>query len=72
VRGTGAQALVTPEAPTGLTAWALDRLEQELAAGGIALVRLRRDWDQRTWPLATAGFFRFKEAIPDLVAPLKP
>jgi deoxyribodipyrimidine photo-lyase len=71
-RGAGAQALVTPEAPTGLTAWALDRLEPELAASGLALVRLRRDWDQRTWPLATAGFFRFKEAIPDLVAHLKP
>jgi deoxyribodipyrimidine photo-lyase len=62
--------VVTPEAPVGLTGWALDRLASRLAAHGTRLVRVRRDWDTRAWPHARAGFFKLKEKIPQLVAHL--
>ncbi|MEX5729716.1 deoxyribodipyrimidine photo-lyase [Rhodovulum iodosum] len=55
--------LVTPYAPVGPVAAALDRLEQD----GIALHRALRAFDARAWPHATHGFFRFKDRIPDLV-----
>ncbi|MCU0881121.1 MAG: hypothetical protein MUF14_00455 [Hyphomonadaceae bacterium] len=62
--------IVTPEAPVGLTGWALDRLGARLAAQGSRLVRVRRDWDSRAWPHARAGFFKLKEKIPQLIAHL--
>jgi hypothetical protein len=45
-------------------------VEKALADAGITLARPIRDWDAAAWPHATHGFFRFKENIPDLVAPL--
>jgi deoxyribodipyrimidine photo-lyase len=41
-----------------------------LGAQGIRLVRIRRDWDSRSWPHATAGFFKLKAGIPKLIAGL--
>jgi hypothetical protein len=38
-----------------------------LAAEGIALHRVRRAWDETTWPLATRGFFAFAAKIPALL-----
>ena len=32
--------------------------------------RYRRDWDTQCWPLATKGFFAFRQHIPKLVAGL--
>lgn len=52
--------VVTPWAPTGWTAAALEGL-------GVPLLRLRRDWDSACWPLATKGFFPFRESIPRLI-----
>jgi deoxyribodipyrimidine photo-lyase len=57
--------VVTPWAPVGWTATALDGL-------GIRLHRLRRDWDEACWPLATKGFFPFREKIPALIDRLRP
>ena len=57
--------VVTPVAPVGWTAEALDGL-------GVPLLRLRRDWDEACWPRATKGFFPFRESIPALVARLDP
>jgi deoxyribodipyrimidine photo-lyase len=57
--------VVTPWAPTGWTATALDGL-------GMPLHRLRRDWDEACWPLATKGFFPFRERIPALLDRLRP
>jgi deoxyribodipyrimidine photo-lyase len=34
-----------------------------LAAGGVPVVQQRRGWDARFWPLATKGFFPFREKI---------
>ncbi|WP_137178085.1 FAD-binding domain-containing protein [Roseomonas sp. AR75] len=57
--------VVTPWSPVGWTATALDGL-------GVTLHRLRRDWDEACWPLATKGFFPFRENIPALIARLHP
>lgn len=62
----GVRTVLTPEAPTGWTADALGRVGAALAARGIRLVRLRRDWDEACWPLATRGFFQFRERMPEL------
>jgi deoxyribodipyrimidine photo-lyase len=69
-KAQGIEQLVTPYAPVGPTATALSRLDRALADGEITLVRLLRPYDARAWPHATHGFFRFKEAIPALVAEL--
>ena len=68
--GTGAREIVTGAAPVGPVRQALDELEPALAARSIRLVRVRRDWDTRCWPLATKGFFPFRQHIPKLVAGL--
>ena len=35
---------------------------------GIHLTEIIRDWDSLSWPHATKGFFKFKEAIPSILA----
>jgi deoxyribodipyrimidine photo-lyase len=69
-RDEGLQQVVTPYAPTGPAAEALDRLSDGLEADGIRLCRVMRDWDAAAWPHATHGFFRFRERIPELAAGL--
>jgi deoxyribodipyrimidine photo-lyase len=56
--------VVTPWAPTGWTAAALDGLD-------VPMLRVRRAWDSACWPQATKGFFPFRERIPELVAALQ-
>lgn len=64
------EQVVTPYAPVGPAATRLRKLEKALGDTGITLARPIRDWDAAAWPHATHGFFRFKENIPDLIAPL--
>lgn len=59
----GVEQLVTPYAPIGPTAAALQRLVPLLDARGIRLVRLLRPHDRAAWPHATHGFFRFRDAV---------
>jgi deoxyribodipyrimidine photo-lyase len=66
----GARTVLLPWSPVGWTAAALVPLEAALAARGIALHRLRRDWDSLCWPRATRGFFAFREEIPRLLGEL--
>jgi deoxyribodipyrimidine photo-lyase len=66
----GVAEVVTPYAPVGLRAWALDDLSKQLERNGIRLVRVQRDWDRLTWPLATGGFFKLKERLPQLITKL--
>ena len=60
--------IITADAPVGPVKDRLDVLAPALAADGVALVRLRRAWDDVAWPRATKGFFPFKAAIPKLLA----
>ena len=63
----GLKQIITADAPVGPVKDRLDVLAPALAADGVALVRLRRAWDDVAWPLATRGFFPFKEKIPRLL-----
>lgn len=60
----GAAQIVTAWAPTGPVADRLDTLT------ALPLHRVRRPWDSRAWPHATAGYFKFRKSIPDLLAAL--
>lgn len=64
----GARTVVTPYAPVGPVADALTVLADDLATHDIALTRIRRSWDSQLWPLATKGFFPFKERAPAILA----
>jgi deoxyribodipyrimidine photo-lyase len=66
----GVKTIVTPYAPVGPTAEALERARPVLAAEGIALTQVRRSWDEGLWPLATKGFFPFKEKAPAVLRTL--
>ena len=69
--GLGVKEIATPYAPVGPIAWHLADLKRALADQGIRLVRVRRSWDSQTWPLATGGFFKLKEKLPNLVRDLR-
>jgi len=63
----GAEAVITPYAPVGPNADALNLLGSALDDEGIALHRVRREWDSAAWPFAKKGFFPFKKKIPSLL-----
>lgn len=60
----GLAQVITGEAAIGPEA---DRLAA-LKAAGIPIVQIRRAWDDAAWPQAAKGFFKFKSAIPRLLA----
>ena len=63
----GITQLVTPYVPRGpLHDWLTDAAPH-LAAQGVALAEWRRAWDEALWPHATAGFFKVKQRIPQLL-----
>ena len=64
----GVRIIITPHAPVGQTASALDALESDLAAAGLFLVRPRRSWDDAFWPHATRGYSQLRNAIPQGLA----
>jgi deoxyribodipyrimidine photo-lyase len=55
--------IITAYAPVGPTADALSKLTH----AGITLSRQIRPYDTAAWPYATKGFFKFKDAIPQLL-----
>lgn len=61
------QQVVTAQAPIGPVADRIASMAAALAADGIRLVQVRRDWDTLAWPQATKGFFAFKTMIPRLI-----
>ncbi len=64
----GVRQIATPYVPVGpLRDW-LDAAAPWLAAEGIVLAEWRRAWDETLWPHATAGFFRVKGRIPQVLA----
>jgi deoxyribodipyrimidine photo-lyase len=64
---SGASQIVTGFVPRGpLRDW-LDSATPELAAQRIILAEVQRGWDKLVWPHATAGFFKVKSKIPDIL-----
>ena len=63
----GIRQIVTPYVPEGpLRDW-LRGNEPALAQAGMRFCELRRDWDTAVWPHATAGFFKVKQRIPEIL-----
>lgn len=63
----GATEVVTARAPVGPVAAALATATTELAKEGIALHQVQRTYDDLLWPHATAGFFKLKKKIPQIL-----
>ncbi|SEL46438.1 deoxyribodipyrimidine photo-lyase [Roseivivax marinus] len=61
----GAEQIVTSYPPVGPAADLLKGVKD------LPVVRPLRDYDRRAWPNATAGFFKFKDAIPKLIGGLR-
>ncbi len=66
-RSHGLSKLVTAYAPVGPVAERLDELAASLLDHEIELVTIRREWDDRLWPLATHGYFPFKQKLPSVL-----
>jgi len=63
----GATQIVTPYIPTGpLRDWIIEATPR-LNEAKIEFVEWRRDWDDAIWRYATAGFFKVKKQIPDIL-----
>ncbi|MDG4648194.1 FAD-binding domain-containing protein [Roseibacterium sp. SDUM158017] len=63
----GATQILTPYVPEGpLRDW-LAEAGPALGEAGVTLCEWRRDWDALIWPHATAGFFKVKKKIPDIL-----
>lgn len=56
--------IITPHAPVGPVRATLRTARSE---GIVPITEVRRDVDSAAWPLATAGFFKFRAHIPDLL-----
>jgi len=59
--------VAVPYAPVGPVAERMPTLAAALSAESIALVPVRRRWDDLAWPHASRGYFPFREKIPRLV-----
>jgi deoxyribodipyrimidine photo-lyase len=66
-RTAGLATVIAPHVPVGPAADATAGLALALAQSGIRLIRPLRPFDAAAWPQAGQGFFRFREAIPDLL-----
>jgi len=63
----GAQQIITPYIPEGpLRDW-MRAASPALDAAGITLCEWQRPWDSAIWPHATAGFFKVKKKIPEII-----
>ena len=66
----GAVQIATPYIPQGpLFDW-MTEARRPLEAANIAFAEWCDPWDKRIWPHATAGFFKVKQKIPQLIAAL--
>lgn len=66
-RHAGTNRVVTAYAPVGPVATALAVAKTGLSKEGIELHQTRRPYDSLTWTHATAGFFKLKKKIPQIL-----
>ena len=64
VEAEGLEQVVAPHAPVGWLREALDAAEARL---DVPVIRPLRAWDEAAWPWTTAGFFKLKSKIPQLL-----
>lgn len=60
-------SVVVPYAPIGPARAALDAVAAAVADDGIAIVSVRRAWDNAAWPSARKGYFAFREGAGALI-----
>ncbi len=63
-KSLGVDTIVVIDPPVGPVREALDDVAPALEGAGVALLRLRRDWDDAFWPHATESFFKLCDRIP--------
>lgn len=63
----GAKQIAMPYVPTGPLADWIAEARPLLRERGIALTEWQREWDTLVWPHATAGFFKVKKKIPEIL-----
>jgi deoxyribodipyrimidine photo-lyase len=64
----GARQIITPFVTQGPLRNLLTGIQAALQAHGINIYEWQRDWDRKTWPHATAGFFKVKQQIPEILS----
>jgi hypothetical protein len=64
---SGARQIAMPYVPTGPVSDWIAKARPLLNERGIALTEFRRGWDVLVWPHATAGFFKVKRKIPEIL-----
>lgn len=67
---SGAKQIITPYLTQGPTRDLLQGVQKTLEARGVRFCEWRREWDAMVWPHASAGFFKVKQKIPDLLRQL--
>ena len=70
-RTAGLAEVIAPHIPAGPARDATRDLAAVLGAAGLRLTQPLRPFDAAAWPHATQGFFRFRDAIPDLLHRLR-
>ncbi|WP_248306786.1 FAD-binding domain-containing protein [Bosea sp. AAP35] len=68
---SGARQIATPYVTQGPLHDFLAQAQPLLAARSIALCEFRREWDGLIWPHASAGFFKVKQQIPQILGRLR-
>ncbi len=66
----GATQIVMPYQPVGPAQDWLAAQRPAVEAAGVRIVELRRQWDDLVWPHATAGYFKVKSKIPEILGTL--
>ncbi|MEE4117623.1 MAG: FAD-binding domain-containing protein [Paracoccaceae bacterium] len=65
------EQVVAPYPPVGPSADAFAEIRRALMSEGVRVATPVRPFDQRAWPHATHGFFRFKDRIPSLIGAIR-
>ena len=63
----GAKQIITPYVPQGYLLDWLDEAAPALTQNDISFTEIRRPWDELIWPKCTAGFFKVKKSIPQIL-----
>jgi hypothetical protein len=66
-QSSGVHQIVMPYVPVGPLGDWMERARPILQARGITVAEILREWDALVWPHATAGFFKVKKRLPEIL-----
>ncbi len=64
--------IITPYAPVGPVAEALERAKRFLADRNVRVAEVRREYDALCWPHAARGYYKLKAKIPEILDAIAP